>query len=248
MPVLPGAEPYARDGGPVGVLLCHGFTGTPQSLRPWAQSLAEAGLTVSVPRLPGHGTTWQEMNRTRWPDWYATVEAELAQLAARCEQVVVGGLSMGGALATRLVQDHGADVAGLMVVNPGFIFADRRLAALAVLKQLVPSMPGIASDIALPGSVEVAYDRTPLRALHSYVHELKQVVRDLPTVTHPVLVMRSPQDHVVPPASAELMLARISSKDVTDVVLHRSFHVATLDHDADVIERESLAFVRRVTA
>src|SRR5487761_1724398 len=71
MPVLPGAEPFEHDGGRVGVLLCHGFTGSPQSMRPWAEYLAEAGLIVSLPRLPGHGTTWQEMNRTKSGDWYA---------------------------------------------------------------------------------------------------------------------------------------------------------------------------------
>jgi carboxylesterase len=248
VPVLPGAEPFAHDGGPVGVLLCHGFTGTPQSLRPWAQSLADAGLTVRLPRLPGHGTTWQAMNRTRWEDWFTAVEGELADLRKRCERVVVGGLSMGGALAARLAQRHPDDVTGLVLVNPGFALADRRLAALPLLKAVLPSVPGPAGDIARPGVTELGYDRAPLRALHSYVRSLRDTVRDLPAVTQPLLLLRSTVDHVVPTESSQLLLSRISSKDVTQIVLERSYHVATLDHDAGTIERESLAFVRRVAA
>ncbi len=99
MPVLPGAEPYSADGGAVGVLVCHGFTGTPQSMRPWAEHLAGAGYAVRLPRLPGHGTTWQELNATRWQDWYAEVERAHAELAGRCEKVFAVGLSMGATLA-----------------------------------------------------------------------------------------------------------------------------------------------------
>ncbi len=71
MSVRPGAEPYAHDGDDIGVLLVHGFTGNPSSMLPWARTLSAAGHTVRLPRLPGHGTTWRDMGRTRWPDWYA---------------------------------------------------------------------------------------------------------------------------------------------------------------------------------
>jgi len=112
VPVLPGAEPFSADGGEIGVLLCHGFTGCPQSLRPWAEAMAKAGHTVRLPLLPGHGTTWQDMNRTTWRDWYGCVEDAFRELRARCDAVVVGGLSMGGALALRLAEQHGTAVSG----------------------------------------------------------------------------------------------------------------------------------------
>ena len=102
MPVLPGAEPFSAEGGSIGVVLSHGFTGSPQGLRPWAQHLAAAGCTVRLPRLPGHGTSWPEMNATRWTDWYAEIERMYDELANRCEHVFAGGLSMGGTLVTRL--------------------------------------------------------------------------------------------------------------------------------------------------
>jgi carboxylesterase len=247
VPVLPGAEPIAYDGDDVGVLLCHGFTSTPASLAGWAERMAKDGRTVRVPRLPGHGTTWQEMNRTRWEDWYVTVEAALIALRERCDQVVVGGLSMGGALALRLAQERPSDVAGLVLVNPAVKLTDPRLRLLPALSRIVASLPGIGSDIAKPGVVEQAYDRTPLAALHSSVKAYATVARDLPQVTQPLLLLHSPQDHVVPPISSSLVLSRVSSKDVTEVLLQRSYHVATLDHDAEFIEQTSSEFIVRVT-
>lgn len=247
MRVVPGAEPYAHDGSDVAVLLCHGFCGSPASLRPWAERLADAGLTVRLPRLPGHGTRWQDLNRTRWQDWYAAVERELLDLHRSGHTVVVAGLSMGGTLATRLAQVHGTLVRGLVLVNPAYAVEDVRLRALPLLAPLVPSLPGITDDIARPGQDEVGYDRLPLRALQSQTRLWATVVRDLPLVTQPVLLLRSAEDHVVPPSSSALLLARISSTDVTETVLMRSFHVATLDHDAERIEQDSLDFVRRIT-
>jgi carboxylesterase len=246
--VLPGAEPFSHPGGQTGVLLCHGFTGSPQSLRPWAQALAGAGHSVLLPRLPGHGTTWQEMNRTRWQDWYATVESALVELRSTCRTVVVGGLSMGAALALRLAEQRGDDVDGLLLVNPAVKAQDPRLRLLPALRHLLPSLPGIGSDIKKPGATELAYDRTPLQALYSLTRAWPALVADLPRVGQPVLLFRSAHDHVVPASSSALVLERISSADVTEILCEDSFHVATLDNDAERIEKESLAFVERIAA
>jgi carboxylesterase len=247
VPVIPGAEPISHDGGRVGVVLSHGFTGSPAALRPWAEHLTAAGHTVRVPRLPGHGTTWQEMNRTRWQDWYAAVDAAFRELHESCDVVVVGGLSMGGTLATRLAQEHGPRVRGLMLVNPAYKLDDIRLRALPVLQTVLPSLPGIGNDIKQAGQDELCYDRVPLKALWSQTKLWSTVVRDLPEVTQPVIVWHSVEDHVVPTSSSELLLSRISSQDVTEHILHDSYHVATLDHDAPRIFEQSVAFIERLT-
>ncbi|CAL9420423.1 alpha/beta hydrolase [Streptomyces sp. enrichment culture] len=246
MPVLPGAEPYRHEGGEVGVLLCHGFTGSPQSLRPWAQFLAERGLTVSLPLLPGHGTRWEDMQLTGWQDWYAEVDRELRALTERCAQVFVCGLSMGGALALRLAARHGDAVAGIVVVNPANKVHGLSAYALPVARHLVRTTRGIASDIAKPGSVEVGYDRVPLHAAHSLRRFFRVVDAELPQVTQPLLLLHSPQDHVVPPADSARILSRVSSTDVTELLLEQSYHVATLDHDADRIFKESYGFMGRL--
>ncbi|MFD4138109.1 alpha/beta hydrolase [Streptomyces sp. NPDC058572] len=246
MPVVPGAEPYRHIGGDVGVLLCHGFTGSPQSLRPWAEYLAERGLTVSLPLLPGHGTRWQDMQVTGWQDWYAEVDRELRSLVERCSRVFVFGLSMGGALTLRLAAKHGDAIAGLVVVNPANKVWGLAAHTLPVVRHLVPSTKGVANDIAKPGVDEGGYDRTPLHAAHTLRQFLKLVDGELAQVTQPMVLLHSPQDHVVPPADSARILSRVSSTDVTEILLEQSYHVATLDHDAERIFEESHAFIERL--
>jgi carboxylesterase len=245
--ILPGAEPFTHDGsGEIGVLLCHGFTGSPQSMAPWGAALADAGFTVTCPLLPGHGRTWQEMNRTTWPDWYREVDQAFGALAERCRTVFVFGLSMGGTLALRLAQRHGSAVAGLVLVNPSVTTERKDAVFLPVLAKLVPSMPGISNDIKKPGSTELAYRRLPLRAAAS-LSKLWQVVRgDLDRIDQPLLLLRSAVDHVVEPVNAKIILAGVRGTDVREVVLPDSYHVATLDNDAPTIFAASVEFAQRV--
>ncbi|MDQ3612494.1 MAG: alpha/beta fold hydrolase, partial [Actinomycetota bacterium] len=153
-PVLPGAEPVDLPGGPVGALLCHGFTGTTQSIRPWAEHLAAAGLTVKAPRLPGHGTRWQDLNGTGFADWYAELERSFDDLLGRCESVFVMGLSMGGTLALRLAELRADRVAGLVVVNASLATERRDLKLAPTLSRVLASVPAIGSDIKKPGRTE----------------------------------------------------------------------------------------------
>jgi carboxylesterase len=244
MPLMPGAEAFSHEGGATGVLLCHGFTGSPQSLRPWAEYLAGAGLSVSLPRLPGHGTTWQEMGRTRWEDWFAEVNRAFEELRTWSDEIFVMGLSMGGCLALRLAELHGAAVRGLVLVNPS-ITADTRLFMLApLLKLFVPSLKGIASDIKKEQASELGYDRVPVRAAAT-LPGLWSVTREhLGDLTQPVLAYRSTTDHVVGPASLNLLRAALPAGQLEVRELADSYHVATLDNDAEVIFTGSLEFVR----
>ena len=245
MPIMPGAEAYAHDGGPTGVLLCHGFTGSPQSLRPWAEYLAKAGLAVSLPRLPGHGTTWQEMARTRWEDWFAEIDRTFDELQQRCDEIFVMGLSMGGCLALRLAENRGAAVRGLVLVNPSVTADNKVLFAVApLLKLLVPSVKGIASDIKNPQANELGYDRTPTKAAATLPGLWRSTQQHLSDLTQPVLVYHSTDDHVVGPASLRLLTSALPPGQVEVRELRDSYHVATLDNDAEAIFAGSLEFVR----
>jgi len=232
----------------VGALLLHGFTGSPASVRPWGQALAAAGLHVAVPRLPGHGTSPEDLDGSTWRDWYSLARADLAHLRERCDVVVVGGLSMGGALALRLAVHERAAVDAVALVNPAVLLGDPRLVALPLLRLARRDLPGVADDIAAEGTTEVGYDRVPLRALSSFVGLMGQVRAELDQVQQPLLVASSPQDHVVPASSAALVRERVGSRDVRDVRLERSFHVATLDHDAPVVVEETLRLARDAAA
>ncbi len=239
--------PREHDGLRVGILVLHGFTGSPASVRPWAEHLHEVGYAVCVPRLPGHGTRWQDLNRTTYADWYAEAENALEKLSSECDRVVVAGLSMGGCLALDLAQRRGREVAGLVLVNP-IVHTERRdIRLLPLLKHVVPALPGIGNDIKRPGSDEVGYTRTPLRAAHSLFVAIRSVRSRLPEVTQPLLLLRSRTDRVVDPSSGRVIMSQVSSRDLEERVLEDSYHVATLDNDAPAVFAGTVDFVRRVT-
>ncbi len=247
MPLEPGAEPFSADGGAIGVVLSHGFTGSPASMRPWAEHLANAGYSVRLPRLPGHGTDWRDANTTKWPDWYGAIEQAFDELDARCERVFAAGLSMGGTLVARLAEVKGASVAGLVLVNPslGTERWDARLARY--IAWAVPSRPSIGGDIKKPGPPEPAYDRTPVKAFVSLQNLWRVVLTDLDKITSPVLMLRSRIDHVVEPLSGRLLMAGATSTTVREVILEDSYHVATLDNDAPLIFDASVEFITEHT-
>ena len=248
--LIPGAEPWSHvSDGPHGALVVHGFTGNPGSMRGVAEALAAAGFHVEMPLLPGHGTTVDDMLPTRWADWHGAAEAAYQTLAARAEKVVVVGLSMGGALTLRLGADH-PEISGLVCINPAT--QPQPPEVVEMLQGMVDagteSMPAIGSDIADPDAHEAAYDATPLAPLLSLVQDgLAPLGAEYPTMRIPLLLLNSPQDHVVEPAQGDYLAANYGGP-VERVLLERSYHVATQDYDKDIIFERSVAFARRVTA
>jgi carboxylesterase len=213
-------------------------------MRAWGEQLAAQGFAVRGPRLPGHGTTWQDCNATTEEDWLAEVHRAFDELAAECDSVVVGGLSMGGTLAIRFAEQRPGELAGLVLVNPSLLTERFDAKLLPLLSRLTPSWAPIGNDIKKPGVTELAYPKLPTRAMMS-LRRLWTVTRaDLATITAPVIVFRSVEDHVVEPASVAALLAGISSTDATEVLLEDSYHVATLDNDAERIFTESAAWIR----
>ncbi len=247
MPIADDAESFAAAGSRTGVLVSHGFTGSPKSMRPWAEHLAAAGYTVELPRLPGHGTSWQEMNKTRWQDWYAELTRVLAELQERCDQVFVMGLSMGGSLSLRLAEEY-PDLAGVVIVNAAVHTERPDRFVLPVLRHVVPAFPGITNDIKKPGVDEGGYSKIPLQAAYSLTKLWEAVKADIADVHQPLLIFRSAEDHVVEASNTEWILDHVSSEDVVFIELENSYHVATLDYDAPLIFSESVDFIERVLA
>ncbi len=248
LPLDRGRTALRHDGGDVGVLLIHGFTGAPGSMLPWADHLVAEGYTVRVPLLPGHGTRWQDANRTTFDDWLAAVTGELRALTEQCRAVVVCGLSMGGTLSLRLAQLYPDAMAGVVLVNPSVLTLRREARLLPALQRVLPSFPPIAGDIAKPGVVEPGYDRLPVKAMYSLWRAWPVVRADLGKVTTPVLLLHSQVDHTVEPVNSEVVREGLRSTEVTEIVLERSYHVATLDYDAELIFTSSVEFIEKVTA
>jgi carboxylesterase len=247
---MPGAEPWSHVGsGPHGALVIHGFTSIPVSMRGVADALSAAGFHVELPLLPGHGTVVEDLVPLRWADWLGEVEAAYQRLAARVDKVVVVGLSLGGALTLRLGADH-PEIAGLVCINPA---AQPQLPEVVdMLRGMVDGgtvlMPAIGSDIADPGAKEITYDSTPLPAMLSVVVDgLGPLGALYPNMRVPLLLLNSPQDHVVEPAQGDYLAANYGGP-LERILLERSYHVATQDYDKQLVFDSTVAFAQRVTA
>jgi carboxylesterase len=245
--IIPGREPWSFEGDDVGVLLLHGLHGCPAPLRPLGEYLRDEGFAGEVPLLPGHGTRWQDLNRVTRHDWAREVVTAFERLRARTGQQVAVGFSFGGALALRLAETRGEDLAGLVLVNPWVRHRHALIPALPTLKWILPSVPGAFNDCAKPGQDELPYDRVPLKGLAQALALHRVVRRDLDRVTLPTLVFTSRQDHTIDNDNSRQVLDGIASTDKEQVWLERSYHVAPLDHDADLLFEQTAKFVRRVT-
>jgi carboxylesterase len=245
--VMAGAEPFSAAGGPHGALVVHGFSGTPQSMRGLAEAFAAAGLAVELPRLPGHGTSEDDMATTGWADWAGEVERAYGELAARCTRVVVAGLSMGATLAATLTVRH-PEIAGLIVINGalGPVAPAIRDGLAQLVAQGVPRIPGPGNDVADPSQIELAYDEVAPASMLSLLDALDALQDQLSLIRCPSLVIESEQDHVVPPGSSDHFAAQVGGP-VERMTLVRSFHVATLDYERDELEARAVEFATRVT-
>lgn len=243
--VLVGAEAFYFEGNEIGCLLAHGFTGTPQSMRYLGEFLArEGGLTVACPRLTGHGTTPEDMAASTAEDWVRTVEGALETLRRQCDKIFVGGLSMGGTLALYLAAMYPNVVSGVVPINASVFLNKPDFARLAFMADAPQMIPGCGSDIQDPTEKEVVYSVIPVPAIRQF-YALMGATRDLlPRVVCPTLIFQSRQDHVVHPDNAPFILERVCAREKELVWLENSYHVATLDHDKDLIGHRMLDFIR----
>jgi carboxylesterase len=178
-----------------------------------------------------------------WDDWLATAEQSYLELSKTADRVVVAGLSMGGTLAVELAATH-PEIAGIIVINP---YIDPPAPAFRELLQRAidagqPAAPSIGSDVADRSVAETGgYDQTPLAPVLSLCAALDELVPRLSSVTCPLLLMTSREDHVVPTVSSEILAAAVSGP-VEHIWLERSYHVATLDYDRAEVERRAVDF------
>ena len=241
--ILEGTEGYSLGQGKVGALFCHGFTSSPQNMRLLADYLAARGIAVRAPLLPGHGTSWEDLNSKTDQDWLGSVETAFHELAAECDEVFLVALSFGAALALDLAARYPDEVTGVVTLA-GFVASkDPRRFLSPVIRKLVKSLPGVGNDIADPELKEIVYDRIPTNAAYYLLRQLKRTQLGLPSVTAPILVMHGRNDHTVPPFNAQLIHDRVGSIDKELVWLERSYHVITLDHDRDEVFERTYRFI-----
>ena len=228
--------------------MIHGFTGSPASIKPWALSLHEKGLTVFAPLLAGHGTHWSDLNKVHWEDWYQVIENEFLELKKHCDQIFVAGFSVGGALALRLAQIRGSELAGAILLNASIYDERRRFNLVPALSLFLPSIQGCIGDIAKAGAIKHGYERIPLKGLNQVRKLWRTVEHDLYLVDLPLMVAYSLNDHVVHPVCSETIIDNVYSNDIREIVFEKSFHNVALDYDAELLNEESLAFILDVVS
>lgn len=240
-PVLKGAEPYYAEGGKEGILVSHGFTGSTQSMRPLAEALAEEGYTVCLPRLKGHGTHYEDMERTSRHDWVDSVEEGYRWLKERCDTIYMAGLSMGGTLTLYMAERH-PDIRAIALINAAI--------DMPALKEVgdpeeIRFLDAIGSDIKKPDVTELAYEKTPVKSVKEILALMEEVRTSLSDVKCPALILVSEEDHVVPPDNSEIISKEISSAVKETVRLEESYHVATLDNDQQKIIDHIIRFFKK---
>jgi len=249
--VRPGAEPLSREGSgalaQVGILLLHGFTGSPVSLRPLAELLSKRGFAIEMPRLPGHGTQPRDLLPYRYDDWLKEALAALARLRARTQHVVAVGLSMGGSLVLDLACSEKLD--GAVTINAQVLDRGGVIVKLApLIEKLVPMAPasaaGLIKNDIKKGGDEDAYDWVAAAAGNSFVRELPKLRARLGEARCPLLVAYSRDDHSVPPANSQAIPGMVGTpaEKISVLELLDSYHVATLDNDLPLLDERIAAF------
>ena len=247
--ILEGAEPFAFEGNDIGVLVVHGFTGCPQSMRYLGEELHKRfGFTVVGPRLPGHGTTVDDMATTGCADWVGEADRALKELAERTSKVFVTGLSMGGTITLNLAWRHKAIVQGIAPIAAAIGVLNDPMAEAMFLNPMPERLPGVGSDIKDTTVTELAYAEVPTKCLGQLTNLVMGTSSMLKEITCPALIIQGRDDHVVPAINAELVIAGISSEEKRLLWLEESYHVATLDNDKDLIVESVGTFFEGIAA
>lgn len=245
--IIPSAEPFLFPGGKTGCLLVHGFTGTPKEMRPLAERLNQKKITIFGVRLAGHATKTEDLVRTRWQDWLLSVEDGIQVLSNLCEEIFLGGLSMGGMLSL-IASSRYPNLKGVIAMATPIELP--RVCRLRIARPLSLFIPNIRKDknesqdqLILKDHVD--YPVYPIKAI-AELNDLTVILRDsLPKIKIPVLLINSQTDKTVPLVHAQRIKELLTSATVEQVVLEKSGHMITEDFDRESVFEAVNQFIRR---
>jgi len=245
MQLLEQTESFFFQGGDIGCLLIHGFTGTPKEMRGIGEFLAARGLTVCGVRLAGHGTSPEQMAETGWRDWLSSAEVGFEQLQSCCHKLFVIGLSMGGTLALNLAASYPKKIRGVVSICAPVFLKDRRLYLLPILRYLRKYVDADLTDIIDPAarSEHIHYERVPVACIHQLLILMRRTRHRLARIQAATLVIQARGDSIIPPQNAEFIYENVGSKEKTIYWAENSGHVVTLDHDREAVNTQILAFI-----
>ena len=239
-PILPGAEPFFFKGNDIGVLISHGFVGTPQSIRFLGEYIASQGYAVHAPRLKGHGTHYEDMERCTYKDWIQSLEDGYHFLKQHCRDIFMIGQSMGGTLTINLASKY-LDIQGVVLINAA-------MTTIPVMEEFkVKQGPRFIDegppDIKAADVQEIAYKKAPIQSIKQLLSLMDVTQKKLPNVTSPMLAFQSVEDHIVPPENTEYIMAHIQSDFRKTIPLYNSYHVASMDNEKEFIAEQCCLFI-----
>jgi carboxylesterase len=242
-PQLDGT-PFYWEGGPVGILLIHGFTATTAEVRPLAKVLHSDGYTVAGPLLPGHFTHPRDLNHVRWQDWVSAVGEMYHRLSLQCNQIVLGGESTGALLSLFMANQY-PDVKGLLLYGPALRLklSILDLLSLHALAPFIESMPKNDGDSDM---LWQGYPVNPLKGVLQLLSLQKKVSPILPTITQPALIVQGRLDNTVHPAVPDYIYSHINSSIKEIYWLDNSSHCVLLDHDFDQVVAITHRFLNKI--
>jgi carboxylesterase len=235
---------FFLEGGSTGILLIHGFTGSPPEMSLVGEYLNQRDLTVSVPLLPGHGTTVEDLDTRTWEDWTSHVESALGDLQKRCKTVFVAGLSLGGLLALYLAALHD-ELGGAISYSAPMGVTDWRSKLVPIFKKFIPQVTKSEDFMTDPEAKlrNWSYETTPTSAAHEVLKFMGEVKHLLPRINCPLLIINSTEDPEIRPDSGQYVYVHTSSADKKLIMLHNCGHVITIDNEWEQVAEETYKFI-----
>ena len=252
-PVNP--EAFFFPGDARGVLLLHGFTGTPYELRPLGLHLNKAGYTVSAPVLPGHNSKAEALQTTNPDEWFSAANRALDELHQDCDRVVVGGLSLGALLALQLAMERPEFVHALMLYGTPHRLGSR-LGLLLLLYNYTPMLRfkpyfpklGKIRDVCDPAikGVNPGYDVLPMAAGRQLWGFMRRIRKRVGELRCPCLLVHGERDDTALAWGSRLLGRSLGSDTIWQRYLPRSGHLVTLDWERNAVAEFSLEFLEQV--
>ena len=242
--IIDGAESFLLKGGSKGVLLIHGFTGSPAEMLLLGKFLNRAGYTVFGVRLAGHGTNELNLMRTTNEDWFNSVLDGYQILSCLCERIFVVGHSMGALLTLKLSHVRKVDKI-ITLAAPMFIDESLNLKDLPPRNEcrnfcFIKPRRMLKN---VPPAVNKVYRKMPYVCIHELVHLMEEVKFLLPKITAPILIMHGEDDHTATPYSAIFMYEKVSSINKQKIFVPNCGHLLPLNDSRYFVFVEVLKFL-----
>lgn len=248
-------------GGNHSVLMIHGLAGSSFELKYLARKLNKVGFTVKGPVLEGHGTTPKHLSKTDWKDWYRSVHESFKEMKKSFDTVSVVGFSMGALLSLHLAYEFGIEVTSVSLISINLFFDGWSLPWSKFLLPFVYYTPikyfytfsvkepfGIKDKTLREWVVNlmeknlIPHTKFPAVSIYEQFKLIKEVKKELPVITTPVLILHSKEDDLASIKNPDYVEKKIGSKIVRKFILDNSYHMMTIDHQRERVAEETITF------